>query len=215
MRSGPEWRGSGRWKGPTFHVPAASSSRRSVRYAAKNRARAILANSPGWKLIGPMLTHRRAPSGAAKPTPGTKGSMRSTIPDEREGPLVPGQVGHAADDDQGGDVGRDRHEGPRRLQAGQVGVDAGDHHVAEPVEQGGEGEQRAVGAAGRRRGWPGGRPRAGPRMTTRNGARLAGSVDVRPRAASAYAPAVMMAARTISPSSVERRICAITARRRR
>ena len=80
MSSGPRWRGSGRWSGPTFQVPAASSSRRSVRYAAKNRASAILANSPGWKLTGPMLTHRRAPSGAAKPTPGTNGSIRRTIP---------------------------------------------------------------------------------------------------------------------------------------
>ena len=31
MNSGPRWRGSGRWNGPTFHVPAANSSRRSVR----------------------------------------------------------------------------------------------------------------------------------------------------------------------------------------
>ena len=46
------------------------------------------------------------------------------------------------------DVGGDADERPRRLQAGQVGVEAGDHHVAEAVEQRGERQQRAVGAAG-------------------------------------------------------------------
>ena len=84
---------------------------------------------------------------------GHEGQQQEHDADEGEGPLVPGEVGHPPDDEEGGDVGADGHQRPRRLQPGQVGVDAGDHHVAQPVEQRGQREQRAV-RAGRER--PGG-----------------------------------------------------------
>ena len=72
-------RGSGRRNGPTFHVDAAISSRRSARYAAKKMASAILANSPGWKLIGPTLTQMRAPL-IVWPMPGTSGRRSRNAP---------------------------------------------------------------------------------------------------------------------------------------
>ena len=69
--------------------------------------------------------------------------------DDEERPLVAAQVVDPAHDDQGGDVGADADQRPRGLQAGEpFGVEAGDHHVAEAVEQRGEREQHAVGAAG-------------------------------------------------------------------
>ena len=40
-------------------------------------ASAILANSPGWKLSGPMLTQMRAPL-IVRPMPGTSGSSSRT-----------------------------------------------------------------------------------------------------------------------------------------
>ena len=69
-----------------------------------------------------------------------------------EGPLVAGQVGRALDDDEGGDVGADGDEAPRGLQAGEAVVEPGDHHVADAVQQRGEGEQGGFGAAGQQTG---------------------------------------------------------------
>ena len=69
-------------------------------------------------------------------------------PEECERPLVAGQVGDAPDDDQRGCVGADGHERPGRLQAREVRVDPGDHHVAEAVQERGQREERAVGAGG-------------------------------------------------------------------
>ncbi len=60
-RIGRMWRGSGSRIGPIFQVPAAISSRRSARYPAKKIANESLANSPGWKLIGPRFTQILAP----------------------------------------------------------------------------------------------------------------------------------------------------------
>ena len=78
-RRGSRSRGSGSWNGPTFHVFCLMSSRVSARYAAKNNASASLANSPGWKLIGPMLTQMRAPPDE-KPRLGTIGSISNPAP---------------------------------------------------------------------------------------------------------------------------------------
>jgi hypothetical protein len=68
--------------GPMRRVPAAMSSRLSARYDAKNSASAILANSPGWKLTGPMLTQIFAPP-TLLPMPGTSGIISSPAPTAR------------------------------------------------------------------------------------------------------------------------------------
>ena len=52
------------------------------------------------------------------------------------------------DQQQRGDEHADGHDAPGGLQAGEPIVEAGDHHEADAVEQRGEGEHRAVGAAG-------------------------------------------------------------------
>ena len=54
-------------------VFSTTSLRRSSRYAAKKMANRILANSPGWKLIGPTLTQMRAPP-LVKPVTVDKGA---------------------------------------------------------------------------------------------------------------------------------------------
>ena len=65
-----------------------SSSRRSTRYAAKNRASAIFANSPGWKLSGPRLTQILAPLIVAA-DPGHERHQEQQQPDQPERPLEP------------------------------------------------------------------------------------------------------------------------------
>ena len=77
--TGPRCFGSGREIGPTRRLLTARSSRFSTRYDAKKMARRILANSPGWKLIGPMLTQIRAPK-YSRPMPGTSGSSSRPMP---------------------------------------------------------------------------------------------------------------------------------------
>ena len=49
------------------------------RSPAKNTANAILANSPGWKLIGPIATQIRAPL-IERPMPGSSGMISSATP---------------------------------------------------------------------------------------------------------------------------------------
>ena len=51
------------------------------------------------------------------------------------------------DEQQRGDEHADRHDAPGGLQAGESIVEAGDHHESDAVEQCGEREHRAVGAA--------------------------------------------------------------------
>jgi len=77
--TGPRSRGSGKAKGPTLKVAIESTSRLRTRYAAKEMARAILANSPGWKLTGPRATQILAPL-MVRPTPGTSGSSSRPTP---------------------------------------------------------------------------------------------------------------------------------------
>ena len=110
-------------------------------------ARAILANSPGWKLIGPRLTQMRAPL-MFRPRPGTSGSISGARADEEQQPAVSGEVGGALDQEQRGDERADGDDAPRRLEAGEPVVEAGDHHEADAVQERGQGEQRAVGAPG-------------------------------------------------------------------
>ena len=110
-------------------------------------ARAILANSPGWKLIGPRLTQMRAPL-MFLPSPGTSGSISSTGADEEQQPAVAGEVGGPLDEQQRGDERADGDEAPGRLEAGEPIVEAGDHHESDAVQQGGEREHHAVGTAG-------------------------------------------------------------------
>ena len=67
---------------------------------------------------------------------------------EQQHPPVAGEVRRPLDDDQREHEHDDGDDAPRRLQPGEAIVEAGDHHVADAVEQGGEGEHRRVGAAG-------------------------------------------------------------------
>ena len=69
--------------------------------------------------------------------------------DEQERPAVAGEVGSPLHDGERQHEGDDGDDAPRRLQTGEaLGLEAGDHHVADAVEQGDEGEQRRLGAAG-------------------------------------------------------------------
>ena len=77
--TGPRCLGSGSGIGPSRRLLTASSSRFSTRYDAKKMASRILANSPGWKLTGPMLTQIRAPM-YSRPMPGTRGSRSRPMP---------------------------------------------------------------------------------------------------------------------------------------
>ena len=117
-------------------------------------ARRILANSPGWKLIGPMHTQIRAPlmvaadagherqqqqgeaersrtcSGSAR----GRGRRRTTSSVAMKAPM-PTAI----------------HTDCRPARPFGLGlglVEADDEHVAEAVEQGGEGQQHAVGVRG-------------------------------------------------------------------
>ena len=58
------------------------------------------------------------------------------------------EVAGAAHDEQREHEGADAERRPHRLQASQVGVEAGDEHVADAVQQAGEGEEDAVGVGG-------------------------------------------------------------------
>ena len=130
-------------------------------------ARRILANSPGWKFTGPMLTQMRAPK-YSRPMPGTSGQQQQGEAEEADGPAVALEVADPANqherDDERGDA--DRH--PRRLQPGQVlrlgpgRVEADDEHVAEPVQQPGDRQERAVGVRARGGGWRRGRRAGAP-----------------------------------------------------
>jgi hypothetical protein len=68
--------------------------------------------------------------------------------DEQERPLVAGEVGGSLHQQQHQHERRDRDEGPRGLQPGEAHAEAGDHHVADAVQQHCERQHRAVGAAG-------------------------------------------------------------------
>ena len=121
-----------------------------------------MANSPGWKPMGPSSTQMRAPR-IWLPMTGRQRQQQQHDADEQERVAVARQVAAAADDEQGGDVRADAERRPRRLQAGEaVGVAAGlvepgDEDVADAVEQRGEREQERVGAAAPGGGWRGGR----------------------------------------------------------
>ena len=78
-RIGAKCLGSGVLMRPIRKVATPSSSRRSVRYPAKKTARQILANSPGWKLTGPIETQMREPL-ISCPMPGTSGRTSSIRP---------------------------------------------------------------------------------------------------------------------------------------
>ena len=74
----------------------ARSSRFSTRYDAKKMARRILANSPGWKLIGPMLTQIRAPK-YSRPMPGHEREQQERDAEEADRPAVALEVADPAD----------------------------------------------------------------------------------------------------------------------
>ena len=82
-------------------------------------ASAILANSPGWKLIGPMLTQMRAPL-ILRPTPGTQRQHQQADADQEERVAVALEVAGPAHDHERRDEGDDADRGPRRL-AGRPG----------------------------------------------------------------------------------------------
>ena len=69
--------------------------------------------------------------------------------DEQERPAIAGEVGWPLDDRQGEHEGDDGDDAPRRLQPRKaLRLEASDHHVADAVKQGDEGEQRRIGTAG-------------------------------------------------------------------
>ena len=141
------WRGSGSRIGPIFHVPAAISSRRSARYPAKK-----IANDELGELAGLEVDRSEAhPDLGAADRVAEAGHQRQEEQHRaagEQGPLVTRQVGGPLDEQQRGDERPDRDEAPRRLQAGEALVEAGDHHVADAVQEDDERQQRAVGAAG-------------------------------------------------------------------
>ncbi len=77
--TGARYFGSGIRTGPSLKVAIPSTSRRSTMYPAKKMASAILANSPGWKLTGPILVQIRAPL-IDTPTLGRSGTTSSATP---------------------------------------------------------------------------------------------------------------------------------------
>ena len=124
----------------------------------------------------------RAPP-TPKPRPGHQRQQQQHDADEQEAPAVAGEVGRPLDDEQRGDEHGDGDDAPRRLQPGEAVVEAGDHHVAEAVEERGERQQRRVGA--------GGEPAHGevgeqssPSRTARNGTMRAGITAYSPSEAS-------------------------------
>ena len=82
------------------------------------------------------------------PDAGDGGDQQRADPDEGEGVAVALQVADPADGGQGGDEGADADGRPQRLVAGQVGVEPGDDHEADAVEEDGQTEQGAVGPGG-------------------------------------------------------------------
>ena len=79
-------------------VPAASSSRLSTRYAAKNTTSSTLAASPGWKLSGPTRTQRRAPL-ISWPMPGQRREQQRGDAEQQERVLVALERADVAHDD--------------------------------------------------------------------------------------------------------------------
>ena len=144
---GPRWRISGSHIPATWWVPIDSSSRFSTRYEAKNTTRTIFDSSPGWKVTGPNFTHRREPL-MFWPSTGRRGMSSRPMPNEGEGVAEALDVAGAGDEGEGGDEGADADHRPHRLEAGQVGPQAGDEHVADAVEQPGQGQEEGVGAGG-------------------------------------------------------------------
>ena len=78
-----------------------------------------MANSPGWKPIGPSSTQMRAPL-IVWPRTGTSGSRSSPTPSEQERVAEAGEVAGPADDRERGDEGADADRRPHRLEAGEA-----------------------------------------------------------------------------------------------
>ncbi len=106
-----------------------------------------MANSPGWKLERAELD----PDAGAVDVDaeaGSDGQQEQEGAAEEQRPLVAGEVGGALDEEQRRDERGDRDQAPQRLERGEFVVEAGDHDVADAVEQHGQRQHGAVGAAG-------------------------------------------------------------------
>ena len=105
---------------------------------------ASLASSMGWPLTGPMPD----PQTGAVVVLAEVGDERRQHQDDRDEEqqvAVAVEVARPAHDDQGDDVGAHPHRRPPCLGLGPVLGDAGEHHVAEPVQQCGDGQEHGVG----------------------------------------------------------------------
>ena len=174
----------------------------------------ILASSTGWNWNLPTWTHSRAPLMVLAEM-GDQREQEQDHPAGQQQVAVAVEVPRAADDGQGEDVGGHPPGGPCRLQGGVVvplgQVDPEDHHVAEAVEQEGNGQDHRMGAWARRCGWRCGPPPRAPAWTAAGGhvvGRLCG-VPVDHQGVGAM---MITEAATSNPSSVRRR--ALKARRR-
>ena len=146
-RMGTRGRGSSMSRLPTRRVGTDSSSRFSTKYEAKKMHSASLASSMGWPLTGPNPIHRRAPW-CFCPRCGMSGRQHEDHRREQQQVAVAVEVARPAHQRQGQDVGADPHCRPSRLGLGPVLGDPGQHHVAQPVEQRGDGEEHGVGVGG-------------------------------------------------------------------
>ena len=139
--------------------------------------------------------------------PGTAEQQQRGDPDQGERVAVALQVPDPLDEPQDDDEGGDADGRPQRLVAGQVGVEAGDGHEPEAVEQDGEAEEGAVGPGGEAADGEVGHD-ASAAAPAAKGTRSAGSSVPLARAVRTYPPAARITARTTRPSSVDRRAAA-------
>ena len=81
---GPMSLNRGNCTGPILRPASRIRSRFEDRYPAKKMASVILAISPGWKVMEPILIQTLAPRTSPAEMPGTSGRMRSTALMARE-----------------------------------------------------------------------------------------------------------------------------------
>ena len=119
---------------------------------------------------------RRAPTGGVAvdgvcPTWGTSGARMSRAADQQQQVAVAVEVAGPADDEQGDDVeAATPRARPAGLGRGEGRVAAGDHHVADAVQERDDRQHDRVGVRAPASGWPGGRRGSRANSTTpRNG----------------------------------------------